>query len=237
MSTFDPAPGSLPAGQRIYAIGDIHGCADQLVRLHGRIAADLKARPVPHPVLLHIGDYVDKGPNAAAVVARLSAMPRGKTLRVVNLMGNHEHTMQLALTGDRAAGTDWLVGGGQATLASYGVPADAARDAWTPAVPAAHRDWLGGLDLTYQAGDYVFAHAGIRPGVPLHRQDPEDLRGIRNAFLFSDADFGAIVVHGHTPRQAPEIRANRIGIDTGAALGGKLTCLVLEGRRLGFLQA
>jgi serine/threonine protein phosphatase 1 len=238
---FRPAPGHLPAGHRVYAVGDIHGCDDRLAALHAQVAADLAARPVPHPLLLHIGDYVDKGPDSAAVVERLASGPPlpglPGALPVVNLMGNHERTMLDALAGERAAVTDWLYTGGREALASWGINPEMPSAEWADAIPARHRAFLEGLALHHRLGGYLFVHAGIRPGRPLEEQEEEDLLRIRHSFLASEAEFGWVVVHGHTPTRGPEVRANRIGIDTGAVFGRELTCLVLEGERLAFLQA
>ena len=232
-----PAPAALPAGRRVYAVGDIHGCDDRLAALHAAIAADLVCRPVAAPLLLHIGDYVDRGPDSAGVVARLLAGPPVAGLEVVNLMGNHERTMLDALGGDRAAGTDWLVQGGREALASWGIDPDGPREAWAEGVPAVHLAFLRGLALRHAEGGYLFVHAGIRPGVALAAQVAEDLLRIRQPFLYSEQAFGAVVVHGHTPVKAPVVRANRIAIDTGAVFGGPLTAVVLEGETVGFLAA
>lgn len=232
-----PAPASLPPGRRVYAIGDIHGCDTQLGNLHAIIAEDLARRPIDAPVLLHIGDYVDRGRNTAGVIARLL---RGSPLAgvpMVNLMGNHEHTMLEALSGERAAATDWLFAGGRPALQSYGIDPDSPRESWRESVPDAHLAFLRGLSLMHREGGYAFVHAGVRPGVALGQQARDDLLRMRQPFLYSEADFGAVVVHGHTPVKAPVVRHNRIAIDTGAVFGGKLTCLVLEGERLGFLTA
>lgn len=232
-----PAPAVLPPGRRVYAIGDIHGCLAQLVALHETIAADLAARPVAAPLLVHIGDYVDRGPDTAGVIELLRQGPPIAGLPTVNLKGNHEQTMIEALAGERAAGTDWLFHGGKPALASYGLDPDGPREAWRGAVPNAHLAFLHGLTLMHREGGYVFAHAGIRPGVRLEDQAAEDLLRIRQPFLFTEQDLGVVVVHGHTPTKAPVVRANRIGIDTGAVFGGALTCAVLEGSTLGFLVA
>jgi serine/threonine protein phosphatase 1 len=235
---FRPAPGALPKGMRVYAIGDIHGCDDQLAALHGQIVEDLAARPIAQPVLLHIGDYVDRGPASAAVIARLAAGPPAPALLQVNLLGNHEKTMLDALSGERAAITDWRHGGGDIALQSWGIAPDSPPDSWAARIPAAHLAVLRALQLHHRAGDYLFAHAGIRPGIPLAQQAAEDFYRIRHDFLASEADHGMVVVHGHTPvRHGPEVYANRIAIDTGAVFGRALTCVVLEGRRLAFLAA
>ena len=231
------APASLPPGRRIYAIGDIHGCARQLEHLHAAIALDFAARPVASALLLHIGDYVDRGADTAGVIERLANGCPVPGLDMVNLMGNHEHTMLEALSGERAAGTDWLFAGGKAALQSYGIDPDGPRDRWATQIPIAHQDFLRSLVPIHREGGYAFIHAGVRPGIPLEDQTRDDLLRSRQPFLYSEADFGAVIVHGHTPVKAPVVRHNRIAIDTGAVFGGKLTCLVLEAATLGFLTA
>lgn len=237
MIELSQAPAALPPGRRIYAIGDIHGCARQLAGLHDAVAADLAARPVASALLLHIGDYVDRGADTAGVIARLADGCPIPSLRMVNLLGNHESTMLEALAGERAAGTDWLFAGGAATLKSYGIDPRGPRDRWRNLIPQTHQAFMRSLVLMHREGGYVFVHAGVRPGVPLERQARDDLLRSRQPFLYSEADFGAVVVHGHTPVKAPVVRHNRIAIDTGAVFGGPLTCVVLEAGTLGFLSA
>ena len=235
---FQPAPASLPDGHRVYAVGDIHGCDDRLARLHRLIADDLAARPAARPLLLHLGDYVDKGPDSAGVVARLAAGPPLPGVPTVNLMGNHERTMLDALGGQPAAVTDWRYGGGDPALASWGIDPSAPASGWAEAIPAAHRAFLENLAMHHRLGGYLFVHAGVKPGVPFDRQASDDLLRIRRTFLDSAAEFGAVVVHGHTPvRHGPEIHRNRINLDTGAVFGRDLTCAVLEADRIGFLFA
>lgn len=233
---WQPAPARLADGVRVYAIGDVHGMADRLAMQHGMLAADLAARPVARAVVLHLGDYVDKAGSPAAVLDRIAGYaPPGAA--VVNLLGNHEAMMRDALAGDRAAADDWLWCGGRETLASYGVEAGAGAEAWRAAIPAAHQALLrDGLALCHREGPYFFAHAGIRPGLALEVQSAEDLLTIRGSFLHSEVTHPAVVVHGHTARMAPEIRHNRINLDTAAFCGGVLTCGVLEGDRIGFLN-
>lgn len=232
---FRTAPGWLPGGQRIYAIGDVHGCKPQLAALHAMIAADLAARPVATPLLLHLGDYIDLGPDSAGVIELLAAGPPVASLRVVNLRGDHEHMLLQALGGDRAAATDWLWSGGRAALASWGLPEDLPREAWASALPATHVAFLRRLSWSHRAGAYLFVHAGIRPGIALARQAKDDLLTIRQPFLWTEQDLGVVVVHGHSTNPAPAVTRNRIGLDTGAGNGGKLTCAILEEDRLGFL--
>ena len=232
-----PAPAALPPGRRIYAIGDIHGCARQLAKLHDMIAQDLGRRPIASALLLHIGDYVDRGADTAGVIALLVDGCQVEGTETVNLMGNHESTMLEALSGERAAGTDWLFAGGRATLQSYGIDPDGPRDQWARNIPQAHQDFLRGLSLMHREGGYAFIHAGVRPGIKLEDQARDDLLRSRQPFLYSEADFGAVVVHGHTPVKAPVVRHNRIAIDTGAVFGGLMTCVVLQDATLGFLTA
>lgn len=241
MPDFQPAPASLPPGHRVYAIGDIHGQDGKLAALHAQIADDLAARPAEAPLLVHLGDYIDRGPDSCGVIARLAAgapmngLPPG--LPTVNLLGNHERSMIDALAGERAAVTDWRFHGGREALASWDIDADSDPATWPSLIPAAHRRFVEGLALMHRLGGYLFVHAGIRPGLPLEAQSPDDLIRIRGGFLESEADFGVVVIHGHTPTHGPVLRRNRIGIDTGAGYGRELTCLVLEADRMAFFQA
>jgi serine/threonine protein phosphatase 1 len=239
MIEFDPAPATLPVGERVYAIGDVHGCLDRLLMLHRAIAGDIGARPGAAVTLVHLGDYVDRGPDSAGVLGWLadSAPPAGVSC-VVNLMGNHEAMMLAALTERSArAARLWLLNGGEATLRSFGLGDSADPGAWAEHLPAGRLDFLRSLRLTHRAGGYVFVHAGLRPGVPVAAQDRDDLLWIREPFLAAAEPFEAVVVHGHSPSLAPVLRHNRIGIDTGAVMGGRLTCAVLEGDRVGFIYA
>jgi serine/threonine protein phosphatase 1 len=237
MVDFITAPATLPPGQRIYAIGDIHGCIDQLGTLHAAIKQDLADRPISSALLVHLGDYVDRGPDSAAVVALLAAGPPIPGLRTVNLMGNHEFMMLDALvSGETTAADLWLSNGGADTLYSWSVPRQAKQADWAARIPADQLIFLRDLSLMHQEGPYLFVHAGIRPGVRLRQQARQDLLWIREPFLSAKADLGVVVVHGHTPTKDPVVRANRIGIDTGAVMGGMLTCAVLEDDRLGFLS-
>jgi serine/threonine protein phosphatase 1 len=231
------APGALPAGLRIYAIGDVHGCNDRLGALHAQIAADARAHPAEEVVLVHLGDYVDRGEDSAGVLERLLGPPPIPGAEVVNLLGNHEVMMLDACDPRSPPGAMpfWLENGGAETLASYRTgPEDPAP--WE-AIPREHLELLRGCALRWAAGDYMFVHAGVRPGVSLDRQDPFDLLWIREPFLSFEGDLPRIIVHGHTPVAMPAVRPHRIGIDTGACFGGVLTCLVLEGQRLRFLEA
>jgi serine/threonine protein phosphatase 1 len=234
-----------PEGLRLYAIGDVHGCDALLAEVHAAVGADLGERPVSDYRVIHIGDYEDRGPNSAGVIEELVEMMAGDE-RIVCLRGNHEEILLDFLDDPENGGEAFLANGGRATLRSYGV-ADGTgvffrRSAYRKlaeglqaAMPAAHRRFLEALPLSVRFGDYLFVHAGIRPGVPLERQDAEDLIWIRDEFLSDGRDHGFVVVHGHTPASRPEVMPNRINIDTGAVYGGPLTCLVLEEDRHRFL--
>jgi serine/threonine protein phosphatase 1 len=234
---FRQAPGSLPRGRRVYAIGDVHGCKAQLVALHAAIADDMAARPVAVATLVHLGDYIDLGPDSAGVVALLADGPGVAGVTTINLLGDHERMLIEALDGDRAAATDWLWAGGSAALASWGIASDLPREAWAVALPAAHVGFLRGLRLSHREGGYLFVHAGIRPGVALAKQTVDDLLTMRQPFLWTEQDLGVVVVHGHSTNPTPVVAANRIGVDTGAGNGGALTCAVLEDDVVGFLAA
>ena len=235
---------SAPPGSVIYAVGDIHGESGKLDLLHAMIRADAQRRTAERKVAVYLGDYVDRGPDCAGVVERLAGDPL-PCFETVFLKGNHEDFMLNFLeTGDASSG--WFHNGGLVTLEGYGVEprghslwrpdAAALRDALDAKLPDRHRQFLGALTLYHVEGDYLFVHAGIRPGRALEDQNAADMLWIRDSFLDSNEDHGFIVVHGHTPRDYPEVRPNRIGIDTGAVYGGKLTALALEGERQDFLQ-
>lgn len=235
----------LTDGLRIYSIGDVHGCDDMLAAMHEKIADDLAARPCATHRIIHIGDYVDRGPDNAGVIERLSRLGEADD-RILCLRGNHEEMLLDFLDDPLAIGDVWLRNGGDATLASYGLDVELAGvtdrafeglgAAFAASLPSRHRVFLEGLPYWVQFGDYFFCHAGVRPGIAIEEQDRFDLIWIREEFLYSDDDFGAVVVHGHTPADEPEIGSNRINIDTGAVYGGALTCVVLEGRDHHFLD-
>lgn len=242
-----PSPDKAPrvaAGCRIYAIGDIHGRADLLRRLHGKIAADMAKGAPERLVLVYLGDYVDRGPDSFEVIDLLINDPI-PGFEAVYLKGNHEDFL-LRFIDAKDRGETWLMNGAPATLASYGIDVfgiadrfldmEAVRDDFQAALPASHLRFLRNLTLSHRAGDYLFVHAGIRPDVPVDEQDPFDMMWIRDEFLCSGMNFGVVVVHGHSQTHAPESFENRIGIDTGAYRSGVLTCLVLEGGGQRFLH-
>jgi len=232
---FVRAPGWMPRGRRAYVIGDIHGCRDSLAALHRMITDDLAARPAASAVLVHLGDYIGQGPDSAGVIRLLAAGPPAADLAMVELLGDHERMLLDALAGDRAAATDWLWAGGGLALASWGLDPELPREAWSTALPAEHIAWLRGRPLLHREGGYLFVHAGIRPGIPLADQTRDDVLTIRQPFLSTEQDFGVIVVHGHASAPSVSISSNRIGLDTGAGTGGKLTCAVLEDDLIGLL--
>jgi serine/threonine protein phosphatase 1 len=237
MIDFVTAPASLPPGQRVYAIGDIHGCLDRLASVHEQIAEDLATRPVEESVLVHLGDYVDRGLDSAQVVDWLSGGAPVPVDRIVNLMGNHEDMMLRALPGDdKEANSTWLANGGADSLLSWEIARKVPPAEWAGLIPQEHQTFLRELEITFRFGDYMFVHAGVRPGVPLDKQEKQDMLWIREPFLSWKHSFEAVVVHGHTPRQEPVLRINRIGIDTGAVMGGVLTCAVLETDQVGFIR-
>ena len=243
-SDWHPAPGWAPEGERIYAVGDVHGRLDLAQMLADAIADEQRSLAPLRPTLVFLGDYVDRGPESCAVIDWLIEDPLPSFERVL-LRGNHEDWFEGFLT-DASVGPSWLYCGGVETLASYGVAAAlgendprrlrALQADLAAALPESHRAFLRALEFYRTIGRYLFVHAGIRPGVPLARQSPDDLLWIRDSFLHATADHGHVVVHGHTIAGEAEIRANRIGIDTGAFATNVLTCLVLEADRYRLIQ-
>ena len=229
----------VPSGVRIYAVGDIHGRADVLAELFMLIDQDLEARPTLRSIEVFLGDYIDRGPHSREVLDLLIA--RRQRQVAVFLKGNHEAYAHQVLS-DPSVLSDWLQIGGVNTLLSYGVaPSGCDRDqqarqaiaaSFRQAMPDSHYHFLQGLALSLSCGDYFFVHAGVRPGIPLVRQSEQDLLWIRDEFLLHEEDFGKVVVHGHSPTNLPDIRPNRINIDTGAYATGVLTLLIIEGERM-----
>jgi serine/threonine protein phosphatase 1 len=224
---------TTPANMRIYAIGDIHGRADLLTDAIERIDDDIVRRPIRKTVEVYLGDYIDRGPDSKAVIDLLSV--RMIKNRAVCLRGNHEALMEDFLRNPENLHR-WLQLGGLQTLASYGIDLhprtdteiDTRRRFWR-AFPRAHEIFLECLRYSFCCGDFLFVHAGIRPGIPIPQQDFNDLLWIRQEFLNSPRDHGKFVVHGHTPVQHLDIRKNRMNIDTGAWRTGTLTCAAIEG--------
>lgn len=224
---------ALPEGMRIYAVGDIHGRFDCLLKLEARIArqeADLPA--ARETMVVFLGDYVDRGPASRDVIEHLLSR-RFADLPARFLLGNHEDAM-LTFLREPTAAVDWLSFGGMATLASYGVRAPAGnmvamQQGLGDVLPDTHRRFLEELELWIEAGDYLFVHAGIRPNIGLAGQRREDLLTIREPFLSTQARLPWRVVHGHTVFPEPRLEPYRISLDTGAYATGRLSCAVIEG--------
>jgi len=231
-----------PEGLRVYAVGDIHGRADLLTQLASMIEAEVADAP-GKAVTVFLGDYLDRGPDSAAVIERLASNDFPTPFRA--LRGNHEEVALQFLQDESVLG-EWRRFGGLETLHSYGVNIaqpmrglgfDKAREDFADRLPGAHRDFLQRTELTATYGDYFFCHAGVRPGAPFARQTAEDLLWIREPFLSYQGVFEKVVVHGHTPVAAPESLPNRINVDTGAFATSMLTTVVLEGGARRFLFA
>lgn len=227
---------TIPPGQRVYAVGDVHGRLDLLDRLLAMIDADDRACAAAETTLIFLGDLVDRGPDSAGVVERVRQLDAsGRDVRVV--LGNHEEVFLAALDGDARALKLFCRIGGRETAISYGIGEqdyagmdyDALGAALAAAVPADHRSFLArGSDMEI-VGDYAFVHAGVSPSRPLDQQRGTDLRWIRDPFLGSRAPLEKVIVHGHTIVDDAEITDHRIGIDTGAYVTGRLTAVALEG--------
>ena len=238
MFNFAPRRGTGPAGARglrAYAVGDVHGRLDLLDQLLDKIHEDIKRRPARKVLLVFVGDLIDRGPNSAQVVERLRTYRR-PLVETVFLLGNHEEVLLRILSGDADMITKWRLFGGKECLDSYGVDTaklaglkkEEALEVIRKAIPREHVEFLQTFDDSCRFGDYLFVHAGIRPGVEIDQQRQSDLRWIREPFLFDETDHGFVVVHGHTIRPEVEMRPNRIGIDTGAYKSGVLTALAIE---------
>lgn len=225
---------STPEDLRIYAIGDVHGCLDALKSVHSWIGEDLERHPTENWKMIHVGDYIDRGPASQQVIDYLINCCSVEE-RVVCLLGNHDLMFHRSVHGDERLTKIWMRNGGETTLDSYGLTlADfvSCRNGagFDDVIPKAHLDFVEGLELSVTLGDYFFVHAGIDPSRPLDAQTDDDMLWIRDRFIGSTTEFDAVIVHGHTPTRKPDVRPNRVGIDTGAVFGGALTCLVLEGQ-------
>jgi len=231
----------VPAGLRIYAIGDVHGRADLLAGLFAVVDADVTARPTSQVVEVLVGDYIDRGPQSRDVLDLL--IRRRERHRTICLKGNHETYLAEFLRNPTIL-TQWRSYGALETLVSYGLTPSIKPDeheqrelaaALDRVLPESHRRFLAALKPSFTCGDYFFVHAGVRPGVPLAEQQEQDLLWIRDDFLLHEDSFDKIIIHGHTAVTEPDIRPNRINIDTGAYASGRLTCLALEGEHLSFI--
>lgn len=227
---------AVPPGERVYAVGDVHGCDDLLGRLLTLIDQDDAERGPARTTIIFLGDLVDRGPASAAVIERLRLLSAARP-DTRFLLGNHEEVFLEALSGEPKALRMFCRIGGRETIMSYGVEAadydrmdyEELHAAMGARVPAAHREFLAGFEDIIIIGDYVFVHAGIRPGADLDSQRAADLRWIRNPFLNYDRPLEKMVVHGHTISEDLDIQPHRIGVDTGAYDTGCLTALGLEG--------
>lgn len=223
-------------GWRAYVVGDIHGRLDLLEQLLEKIESDIATSKGGRVLIVFVGDLIDRGPNSAQVVEKLRTYSHPK-VRTVFLLGNHEEVLLRIIAGEADLITKWRWFGGNECLKSYGLDTDdlvgmsdeRALKIIRSAIPKQHVEFLESFDDSCRFGDYLFVHAGIRPGVEIDQQRQSDLRWIREPFLFDDSDHGFIVVHGHTIRPEVEIRPNRIGIDTGAYRTGVLTAFVIDG--------
>ena len=223
-----------PEGRTIYAVGDIHGRLDLLEKVQRRIDEDKRRPSSARAAEVYLGDYIDRGSNSAGVVANL--IRRARRTEAVFLRGNHEQILLSFLEGERCL-EEWRAFGGIPTLLSYqvdpdllsrDVPEDEVREALAAKLPSDHQQFYGATARYCDAEPYLFVHAGIKPAVKLEDQSLTDLLTIRAAFLDSGRDFGRIVVHGHTPVAEPDMRHNRINIDTGAFATHSLTCLKID---------
>jgi serine/threonine protein phosphatase 1 len=231
-----PAPVGA-SGYRAYVVGDVHGRLDLLEELLAKIDSELQRRPAAKALLVFVGDLIDRGPASAHVIERLRTYRR-EGIQTVFLLGNHEEVLLRILAGDASLITKWRWFGGSECLQSYGV--DAAQlghlsdeDALAivrSAIPRKHVEFIESFVDSCRFGDYLFVHAGIRPGIELEQQSQSDLRWIREPFLVDETDHGFVVVHGHTIMAEVDEQPNRIGIDTGAYRTGVLTALAIEGR-------
>lgn len=230
------------AGARAYAIGDIHGRLDLLDAMLERIAAEEAGRELRTTYLVFLGDLIDRGPESAGVIERLRCT-RWEHVKPVFLLGNHEEMLLRVLADEPWLVHDWLTHGGFACAQSYGVPvgrlstlsAEDAAEMLRAYIPQEDVLFLQQFADSFRFGDYLFVHAGIRPGVPLERQSTQDLRWIRAGFLDVERRDGVMVVHGHTITEIPDEQGDRIGIDTGAYMGGPLTAVLIEGEIKVFL--
>lgn len=226
---------SGPKRHRAYVVGDVHGRLDLLDSLIARIERDVRSRPHRKTSIVFVGDLIDRGPASAGVIERLRSFRPGYA-ETGFLMGNHEEVLLRILAGETDLLGSWFKFGGLETLQSYGldgiklltIPSDEAVTTLKEVIPEAHRTFLAGFADTISFGDYIFVHAGIRPGVDLSEQAKTDLRWIREPFLEDESERGFVVVHGHTISRKVQETSNRIGIDTGAFYTGVLTALAIE---------
>lgn len=237
-----PKTGGIPAGGRVYAVGDIHGRLDLFEELIERIERDDNARGPAETTIVLLGDLIDRGPDSAGVLDLALALCARRNTRV--LCGNHEEMLLRSLSSVDVL-RHFLRFGGKETVLSYPLSRqryntlsmEELQDEMRRLIPPEHVNFILGMEDYVVIGDYAFVHAGIRPGVPLEQQKRADLRWIREQFLDDPRDHGLIVVHGHTITDEVDECANRIGIDTGAYASGRLTAIGLEGNDRWYLAA
>jgi len=238
-----PSVHFVPDGIRIYAVGDIHGRLDLLDDLLEQIRRDDRDHGAARTQIIFLGDLIDRGPDSRSVVERLLKM-RSEDNRLRFLIGNHEEVFLRALEGDLRSLRFLVRIGGRETLISYGITEEEYRrldyedlaEALRERVPAEHVAFLSAFERWVEIGDYLFVHAGIRPGIGLQDQAQSDLCWIRDDFLKHRESFGKMIVHGHSITNDVDIQSNRIGIDTGAFASGRLTAIGLQGNERWFLS-
>jgi serine/threonine protein phosphatase 1 len=238
----------IPDGQRVYAVGDIHGFPEAVERMEALIATDMAGVDPASVSVIYLGDYIDRGPDARATIEALSQISgQAGALQRRFLEGNHErYLFDFIETGSVPEAYQWLQWGGRATLLSYGIELEdavplpsaleKAQADLKKRLPPGHLAFLKALRLQEEVGDYLFVHAGVNPSVPLSEQSPRDLQNIRQPFLSWPEPLPKKIVHGHTVSKAPQNLQHRLGIDTGLYQGGALTCAVIEGADVRFMQ-
>jgi serine/threonine protein phosphatase 1 len=235
-----------PKNMRLYAIGDVHGCIEHLLKIHNCIRSDLKKHPVEDYRIIHLGDYIDKGPSSRAVIDFLVQLKQLDP-KCIFLMGNHEEKFLNFLERPEDIGLDFIKYGGRTTIKSYGISARRIRKTIRSLknvfkllkqyIPKSHIKFLQNLEFSVSFGDYMFCHAGVRAGIPLKQQSEHDLIWIKKEFLEHKELYSKVIIHGHTPFNKPQVKKNRINVDTGVATLGMLSCVVLEGKKHRFITA
>lgn len=240
MSNIALGEAQTPQDTRIYAIGDVHGYLDLLFKIHDLISDDLAHNPIKHHKIIHLGDYIDRGPNSKGCIQYLINLMASNE-HVLCLKGNHEEKLIRFLDDPIKTAHSFLTYGGAECVLSYGVqpvqlPVSdkqmlAFRDQLLQSIPRSHIEFIGELLFSHIEGDYLFAHAGVRPGIAIDAQSNHDLMSIRNDFISYGGLFEKVIVHGHTPHHPIEIKQNRINADTMAYTTQELTAVVLEGNQ------
>lgn len=235
---------SAPDGSRIYAVGDIHGRLDLLKSINKKIKKDISENKSERNVVIYIGDYVDRGNDSQGVINELINNPI-EGAESIHLCGNHENAM-MEYFSDPGVAYGWFAWGGKATVRSYGVKSkdkkgrpvseEQIHELFNELVPDNHKKFLKNLKYYHIEGDYIFVHAGLKPGIPLEKQHVDDMMTIRDAFIYPKTRFEKTVVFGHTVFDQPFVGNGRIGIDTGAYATGRLTAVILEKTNVEFIH-